>query len=47
MPTYVYVEILEDGSDGAPFEVMQKMSDPPLETHPESGRPVRRVPTMP
>ena len=47
MPTYVYVELRDDGSDGDPFEVVQKMSDPPLKVHPESGLPVRRIATMP
>ena len=47
MPTYVYVVVQEDGTDGEPFEVVQKMSDPPLEKHPETGEPVRRLPTMP
>lgn len=43
MPTYVYAIVNEDGSDGETFEVFQKMSDPPLTTQPETGRPVRRV----
>ncbi len=43
MPTYVYCEVREDGSDGDRFEVVQRMSDPPLTEHPETGRPVRRV----
>ncbi len=43
MPTYVYEIINDDGSPGEFFEVVQKMADPPLETHPETGRPVRRV----
>ncbi len=43
MPTYVYQIINDDGSPGEIFEVVQKMTDPPLETHPETGRPVRRV----
>ena len=43
MPNYVYVVINDDGSEGETFEVFQKMSDPPLKTHPETGRPVRRV----
>ena len=47
MPTYVYVEVCEDGSDGEPFEVIQKMADPALKVHPEKGTPVRRIPTMP
>ncbi|MHC4428599.1 MAG: FmdB family zinc ribbon protein [Planctomycetota bacterium] len=43
MPTYVYQVITDDGSEGEIFEVVQKMSDPPLETHPETGVPVRRI----
>jgi predicted nucleic acid-binding Zn ribbon protein len=43
MPTYVYATIQPDGSDGEMFEVFQRMSDPPLEKHPETGKPVRRV----
>ena len=47
MPTYVYQVINEDGSEGEIFEVVQKMSDPPLKKHPETGRPVRRIPAAP
>ncbi len=49
MPTYVYQVISEDGSEtaGETFEVVQKMSDPPLTKHPETGEPVRRVPVAP
>jgi hypothetical protein len=43
MPLYVYQVIEPDGSDGEVFEVMQRMSEPPLTTHPESGKPVRRL----
>lgn len=43
MPTYVYATIQPDGSDGEVFEVFQRMSDAPLEKHPETGKPVRRV----
>jgi len=43
MPTYVYQVINKDGSDGEVFEVLQKMSDPPLVVHPENGLPVRRL----
>jgi len=43
MPTYVYEVIREDGSGGEVFEVVQKMSDPPLTHHPETEQPVRRV----
>lgn len=47
MPTYVYAIVKPDGSDGATFEVFQRLSDPPLTKHPESGEPVRRVPVAP
>ncbi len=47
MPTYVYQVINEDGSDGETFEVVQPMTDPPLATQPETGRPVRRIPQAP
>lgn len=47
MPTYVYEVILEDGQRGERFEVFQKMSDPPLKKHPETGQAVRRVLTPP
>jgi hypothetical protein len=43
MPTYVYQVITDDESEGEIFEVVQKMSDPPLTEHPETGAPVRRV----
>lgn len=43
MPTYVYQEILPDGSDGEAFEYIQKMADHPLKTHPKTGNPVRKV----
>jgi len=43
MPTYVYVTINADGSDGEVFEVVQRMSDPTLTRHPESGASVRRL----
>lgn len=40
MPVYVYEVI---GSEGDIFEVRQSIHDSPLRTHPEDGRPVRRV----
>ncbi|MBI2192616.1 MAG: zinc ribbon domain-containing protein [Planctomycetes bacterium] len=43
MPTYVYQVVREDGSGGETFEIVQRMSDPPLEKHPETGQPVRRI----
>jgi len=43
MPLYVYQVIEPDGSEGEVFEIIQRMSDLPLTTHPESGKPVRRL----
>jgi predicted nucleic acid-binding Zn ribbon protein len=40
MPTYVY-EYLDGNGD--PFEIVQSIREQPLEKHPESGRPIRRV----
>ncbi|MHC4810998.1 MAG: FmdB family zinc ribbon protein [Planctomycetota bacterium] len=47
MPTYVYQVITDDDSEGEVFEVVQRMADPPLKTHPETGQPVRRIPQAP
>lgn len=48
MPTYIYQVITaDDQPDGDVFEVFQKMSDPPLTHHPETGEPVCRIPTAP
>lgn len=43
MPTYIYQEILPDGSEGEAFEYIQRMADEPLKTHPKTGNPVRKV----
>ena len=43
MPLYVYEVVEPDGSAGEVFEVMQRMADPPLTEHPETGQPVRRL----
>jgi len=43
MPTYVYQIINADGSEGETFELFQKMTDPALTAHPETGQTVRRV----
>ena len=43
MPTYVYQEILPDGSEGETFEYIQRMADEALKTHPKTGNPVRKV----
>jgi predicted nucleic acid-binding Zn ribbon protein len=43
MPQYTYEIINDDGSPGETFQVERRVSDPPLETHPETGQRVRRV----
>lgn len=43
MPTYLYCEVLEDGSDGETIEIVRDMNDPVPTAHPETGRPLRRV----
>lgn len=47
MPMYVYEIIGDNDEPGERFDIMQKMSDPPLTEHPETGQPVRRVITAP
>jgi len=45
MPTYVYETIPQvEGEAVQRFEMRQSMKDSPLTQHPDSGRPVRRVP---
>lgn len=45
MPTYVYETIPQvEGEAVQRFEMRQSMKDAPLTQHPDSGRPVRRVP---
>ncbi len=45
MPTYVYETIPQvEGESAQRFEMRQSMKDAPLTQHPDSGRPVRRVP---
>jgi hypothetical protein len=43
MPTYAYAIVKPDGTDGEVFEVFQRISDPPLAVHPETGEPVRKL----
>ena len=44
MPIYVYETIpANEGEEPERFEIRQSMNDAPLEVHPESGAPVRRV----
>ena len=47
VPTYTYQVITDDDSEGEIFEVIQPMSDDPLTKHPETGVPVRRIPSVP
>lgn len=47
MPTYVYAIVKPDGTDGETFEIVQRMSEPALTRHPDTGQPVRRLPTRP
>ncbi len=47
MPTYVYAVVNPDGTLSDHFEVVQKMSDDALLQHPETGKPVQRVPQRP
>ena len=44
MATYVYETIPQKpGAKPTRFEVQQSMKDAPLQKHPETGEPVRRV----
>ncbi|HEX4933476.1 MAG TPA: hypothetical protein VFV33_09870 [Gemmatimonadaceae bacterium] len=43
MPTYLYETVPSAGETAEQFEVRQGFNDPPLERHPASGLPVRRV----
>lgn len=47
MPTYEYETLPSDGRPPVRFEIQQRMADPPLETHPETGEPVQRVMSAP
>ena len=43
MPTYIYESLSRAGTALERFEVVQRMTDEPLVTHPQTGEPVRRV----
>jgi hypothetical protein len=43
MPVYTYQIINDDGAEGETFEVVRKMSDPPLKQHPDTGQVVKRI----
>ncbi len=46
MATYVYETIPQQpGESPRRFEVVQSMKDAPLQKHPDSGEPVRRIVT--
>lgn len=45
MPLYTYQIIHDDGTEGEVFEHLQRMSDPPLTEHPETGQRVQRLPS--
>jgi len=47
MPLYEYELINDDGSPGEHFEQMQRMSEPPLTHHPETGAACRRIIGLP
>lgn len=47
MPLYVYQVIEADGSEGEVIEVFQNMSEEPLTKHPETGKPVQRLLSLP
>ena len=47
MPTYQYCEILDDGSDGEMIEIVKRVNDPAPSIHPETGRKLRRVYSVP
>ena len=42
MPTYLYREVFDDGSEGEPFEVEHPMTTS-LDVHPLTGNKVKRV----
>ena len=47
MPLYDYEVINPDGSPGEQFELFQRMAEEPLKVHPQTGQPIRRVPSAP
>lgn len=43
MPIYLY----KDLNTGEIYEIKQSMQDEPLQTHPETGKPIKRVLSAP
>ncbi len=47
MPIYVYELVTDDEGEREQYEFFQKMSDPSLTEHPETGKPIHRVVAVP
>ena len=47
MPLYDYAYLNEDGSLGERFELMQSMKDDAFTEHPETGKPIKRLISIP
>lgn len=47
MPLYRYRVQSDDPAERVTFEIMQRISDPPLTVHPHTGLPVKRILTAP
>ena len=43
MPTYIYETVVTAPAQAKRYEIEQRMSAKPLESHPETGEPIRRV----
>jgi predicted nucleic acid-binding Zn ribbon protein len=47
MPIYEYETVVPAGETPVRFEVEQRLHEAPLERHPETGEPVRRLLSLP
>ena len=47
MPIYEYETVVPAGETPVRFEVEQRLHEAPLEHHPETGEPVRRLLSLP
>ena len=43
MPLYEYAVVNPDGTHGETFEVLQRLGESPLVSHPQTGEPVERL----
>lgn len=43
MPIYVYETLPDKGQEPTRFEITQRITDPELTQHPETGEPVQRI----